>query len=371
MTVLAAFVLENCPLLLSDMLISNSENMDREYKFPMVRDFREVYPEKSGWIPETLSQKIVIISDSLVIGWAGSKLGALMAIKQLREICSDGVYSVERIKYFLDNMNVDTRNLGATIVGFLHDGENICAFDYEAKHLELGKEIDVLIAGSGADLIEKTSRANINKFLNPHMQWTTSRAYEFGISLAGTYLWLEGGLRSPVTFENYFGGFFEVAFFDGEKFTKGDGITYVMWEGKEPDGNGWLRPVMTIRSYYHSSGELLLFCQRFKAVGDGFEFDTSEFYSIAPFEGRPNRSSKFTPNDIPEKLGYVCNCTGFRLRSGGIRQQMYVKPMSNDGSDWVDFVVTNGFITEFKWKKAFWDWIRKFAIDDTEEPTSG
>ena len=66
MTIIAAFLVDNVPVILGDMLISGPELTDRDVGIPTIGDVTEVFPSNSGYSIVGMEQKIVVLSDDLV-----------------------------------------------------------------------------------------------------------------------------------------------------------------------------------------------------------------------------------------------------------------------------------------------------------------
>src|SRR5687767_13267623 len=71
MTLIARYTIENHPFLIGDVLLSGKEEVGRYLNLPTVGDTRPVYPEGSGFVIAGLRQKISVLAENLVVGWAG------------------------------------------------------------------------------------------------------------------------------------------------------------------------------------------------------------------------------------------------------------------------------------------------------------
>jgi hypothetical protein len=82
MTAVAGLEINNYPLLVGDLLLSGP-NESTGFSVPTVDDLSTVFPAGSGFTPSGLSQKITLISEDVMIAWAGNKLAASYVIKEL------------------------------------------------------------------------------------------------------------------------------------------------------------------------------------------------------------------------------------------------------------------------------------------------
>lgn len=83
MTLVIALMISNLPVILGDVLLSGHE-LDKSISIPTIDDIYEIFPEGSGWSITNLKQKVNIINDNLIIGWAGSCVAARVIISELK-----------------------------------------------------------------------------------------------------------------------------------------------------------------------------------------------------------------------------------------------------------------------------------------------
>ena|SRR5688572_15749080 len=74
MTLIVRYTIENHPFLIGDVLLSGKEEVGRYLNLPTVGDTRSVYPEGSGFVIAGLRQKVSVLAENLVVGWAGGPL---------------------------------------------------------------------------------------------------------------------------------------------------------------------------------------------------------------------------------------------------------------------------------------------------------
>ncbi|WP_428507385.1 hypothetical protein [Roseateles sp.] len=363
MTVIATFGFPDHPMAFGDMLVSGPERTDRKIGIPSIGDVTNFFPEGSGWSITGLAQKLVIVSDECVVGWAGSQLGARMAIHDLRSLASSERLTPASIRHFLDNMNVDTRNLGTSLLGLLRTdaGFERFAFDPSCEATMLDGT-PVTLAGSGANTIAKflsTSRRTRLRQDDSAVH-PAEKAYELGLQIAGVHLRMEEAHDAQLL--QYFGGLYEVAVFNGERFTKDLGVTYVLWEGKDPDANGFSRPSHIITTNYFD--DVLVFRSQKLVWKEGTTFVAGDLqvHSISPIYGRTDPSFRPTPAMVVQQTPWTCHCFLTRRSNGSIRQLAIVQRPNYDGSDNFSIEAREGIVVKVNWKKQFWEDLQ-FAIE--------
>ena len=194
----------------------------------------------------------------------GSKLGAQIATKQLRELAKQAPLTGEVIRSFLANLDSDIRNLGITLLGFVREGEDFYQFALEAEHeFDLADGSRAHAAGTGGprlkDFLENhTKRRAWGEEAAVH---PAQRAYELGLMIGGSLLRTERSVG--YTLRGYYGGGYEVAVFNGERFTKDTSATYILWDGREYDRKGFAHPTRVI-SYQYDEDHLLVRAQELK-----------------------------------------------------------------------------------------------------------
>lgn len=86
MTAVARLTINNFPVLIGDLLLSNEELDKKVIHLPTVGSHTIVFPTGSGFTISGLRQKLTVIGDNLTVGWAGNRLAAKAIVKELIEI---------------------------------------------------------------------------------------------------------------------------------------------------------------------------------------------------------------------------------------------------------------------------------------------
>jgi hypothetical protein len=105
--VLRSFV-SNWPIMLGDLLLSGPEQQNPVH-VPTVADITEIFPTGSGWAPAALQQKIAMLADNLVVGWAGNRLAAKILIADLWEKSKAEPCTLASLKDYFRSPNLGPR----------------------------------------------------------------------------------------------------------------------------------------------------------------------------------------------------------------------------------------------------------------------
>ena len=73
MTLIAGFFDGRCPILLGDLLVSDTEKLDKEFVFPTVGKVTKTHLSNGKHSPSQLNQKITLLSPKLAICCAKKK----------------------------------------------------------------------------------------------------------------------------------------------------------------------------------------------------------------------------------------------------------------------------------------------------------
>lgn len=364
MTVIAAFQFPDYPMVMSDMLLSGPERPDTNTSLPVVGDVRNIFPEGSGWTLTGLVQKMAIVADNCVVAWAGSRLGAQAAIRSLKELAQDTPLNSEIVREFMANLPEDTLRLGISLLGFVKDEGGFTKIAHEPDvELELADGTPACLAGTGAALFgrflsssHKSRIRGVDANVHP-----AQLAYELGLQTAGVHLRMENANDDQLL--QFFGGFYEVAVWNGERFTKDRGVTYILWEGNEPSRKGFARPSLIITTNYIDDVLLLKSQPLIWTSKDKFNIGQVQLHVSSPVYERAKFDPILTPKDIDHRTPWMCHCILAMRRDGTVRKLAITDRPKYDGSDLITLDVKEGVVLSINWKKQFWFDLEQ-AIED-------
>jgi hypothetical protein len=258
MTAVARFSINNkYPIILGDLLLSGYEQIGSRPKLPTIEDVFDIFPEGSGFVPSGLSQKISVVADNLVIGWAGSYIAAKTVIRDIYNESKIKQFTKESISKYFSSIEKDIWDQDVGFVGFVKDSHGIAPFGYNCKSLKTSLFGKVGLLGTGARDIE----ACLNQLTqlpsprkgNPKM---IIRALWFALSLSGTLLNIE--LATLNSLLNFYGGGYEIASYFNEKFQKLQGITFIFWTARIVNDEIRIAQVPRHAFSYNYSGDILI-----------------------------------------------------------------------------------------------------------------
>lgn len=243
MTLIAAFFIDEIPVLVGDVLISrisgeeNSNQPAPTIPLATVQDSYEVF--EPGWGCEItgVCQKINIISENLVIAWAGVHAAANIVISELKRRSLVEKLNRNEIQTFFEMINSDINDWMASLevafIGYVVDQEGIHFFDYafngiEHTRIESPRYGSVTAYGTGAsDLAEiilqsqrRVSEAtdNLSAIDNAIIESLTICGFLFCYEMA-----------TSRTFYHFYGGAYEISIYIENRFDKLNDVTYLFW----------------------------------------------------------------------------------------------------------------------------------------------
>lgn len=240
------------------MLLSGDEQGESRLTLPTVGHINNVFPEGSGFLPQALCQKITIISDGCAIAWAGSWLVARIVINRIAEACAARTLTADEIIHLIvtDDDFVKDQHRTAILGWVVGAPDENGKFTMEQFHINGtpngAKWPDTIIsAGSGetllTQLIERTSVGRANREMHNNV-WIAATA----IGLLSRLYQMEylAQDKSP-TLTQYFGGGFECAFWNEQRFEKVADFTLILWEAEVGEGSSKLgMPALVVRQVY-------------------------------------------------------------------------------------------------------------------------
>jgi hypothetical protein len=156
MTVIAAYVIGNFPVLFGDLLLTSERATGaRKVAVPTQGEVQDFFGS-SGWGISGLTQKVNVLSDNCAIAWAGSWLGARVAIAGLRDLALSRTLTCEAILEFFDALP-DLKLNPASFVGLVHDDGALQQFCFNAEQFQSESLGTVYLSGTGSTAIYELS----------------------------------------------------------------------------------------------------------------------------------------------------------------------------------------------------------------------
>ena len=299
MTVIAGLLLNNIPALIGDVLITAPGPSDKKLCTPTAENVNTFFEPQYAHV-SALRQKVNILSDKVMVAWAGSYLHARALIREMKaEIDRDS-----RPEVIIDVLKSwpaeDMKEL--SVIAFAR-GEQKTTIDWYGPILHLNSSIftKVLLSGSGMEdlgaLIRHMEKGDI--FIDerlPDPQKMALYALVLGSQAAGWEYVTQENLS------NYWGGIVEIGMYNGGNTSKLGDVLYWFWEFDIPSNE--LRAHSTfIKQEYQD--DLLV---TYTLSSD----DAPRIVVVPPLLSSYNDAEKV--KIAPPKLSYkwLCNCVVMR-----------------------------------------------------------
>jgi hypothetical protein len=276
MTLAAALVIDSVPVVIADMLVSGVAT--ESLHLPTSGDVSCLLPNRNKLTG--LGQKIALLSDNLVVAYAGDVLNARVVFRALRRELGGRFVSVREVEQFFTDKQPLLKRIA--LVGFLVEPSD-ATHQMIARRIALGAgatefkdygEVDLI--GTGADLL-KLALDSVVQFEMPEMP-RTQRALCKAHAIIGAMLREEHATGGGLVNADRSGGLFQVAAFVDGKFSIFSDVTHVIGDievrGSELESIDITHPYLVLRQFRQPDGVEYVRCARWAALADGSNKDT-------------------------------------------------------------------------------------------------
>lgn len=287
MTLVATFCFDGAAIIIGDMLVTYNEGADRKsVEIPTVGPVSKIIRKRKG--VDGLAQKVCIVADNVVIGYAGSVLPARALIIALRRLASQETITLKMLENFFQ-LRIPLLKQVA-IVGLI--STEIGEGKYSIEQFNIGGQVaqtkslgQIACAGFGVPLLQAACAADLvdpNGF--PKLSRPSAAICKV-LSICGHLVDEENAGATSIV-DHSTGGFYEIAYFDGSRFKKLD-ITFMVWRMTVQNGIlVFTDPQIVLKSAY--IGDIhYVNCARL-----------TEFSEDAPVERKFDLHGIFPPWDI-------------------------------------------------------------------------
>lgn len=227
MTAVARLAIQDCPMLVADLLLSGPEFPGFTASIPTIEDMAAAFPPGSPRVPLGLSQKLAVVADNLVVGWAGRYTTAREVVAELVRLSKDKAFTNDSLQQHFDNLGPSVwSEIG--LVGFVRDPKGVAQFGRSYHNLSTQLFGNVGLLGSGLrDLQTFLQRTPMLPGADGSSMNPLQESISFGLSLTGVFLHVE--LATLESLSSFYGGGYEIAVSEKGKFRKLDDVTYLFW----------------------------------------------------------------------------------------------------------------------------------------------
>jgi hypothetical protein len=303
----------NYPMMVGDILLSSKYYRPADFMVP-TRDASLAFPSEFKMAPCSLRQKLTVISNDLVVGWAGDAYPASELIKQLKEGSEQEPFTLDSLNAYLDSLDPTVWQSGLAIVGFVKEPNRFGWFARNTEYVstEIG---EIGLIGTGANSIKRYLQ---NIAMMPGSSDTSENSLTQHVLTA---LGLTGGLlsseiRSGSGLDKLFGAGYEIVTLVDGAFKKVEDITYLFWyvwtDGNRVQINF---PHRSLKISYLND-ILIIRVDSFKSLPEGVGFSTekTECFFVEPIYRSvdPDELVDFVPHTLNSR--FVCNYFTFQDR---------------------------------------------------------
>lgn len=330
MTAVMRLTVNNWPIILGDLLLSGPERPGRRTMIPSTEyvdqeELIKILPRGTGDIPVGLSQKITIISDNLVIGWAGSHIAAKHVIRDLYAKSEIEPFTRESLSNYFRSIGREIRGQEVRFVGFLTDPSDshvFTSFGYGCELVQTTDFGEVGYLGTGSEDL----RSLLDQFPGPPgaiegNPRPAASAIAFALLLSGSLLNTE--LATLKSLLSFYGGGYEIASFIDGRFQKVGHITYVFWKARLVERGVNISQVpLHVFSYAYSDDILIIRSVSFDESSDRISLKQSG-YAVTPMTRVVPKEESATLR-VPE-LNNRWLCNYFLVNSESEGMQIYAQ----------------------------------------------
>jgi hypothetical protein len=216
----------NFPVVMGDLLLSSPDYTPDNFTVP-THDQTLTFAKGPGLVASGLRQKVVVISNDLLIGWAGGAYHASLFIKDLLERNQQNPMTFRTLQLYFDEKDKFVRKYNLSFAGFFKDAYGMRAFG-----LNSGRSVstdvfgEIALLGTGAESVLNHLK-NVSVLLVDGNASPLTQSILTALAISGTLLSSE--IQTGLSVKKLFGGGYEVATMVQGAFQKIDDITYLFW----------------------------------------------------------------------------------------------------------------------------------------------
>lgn len=241
-------------LMMGDTLVSTSIEPTRINPLPFHKNATNIKSNYGTYIAG-MGQKIHLINDHFVVGWAGSVIRARTAIREMDSHFKTKKFTQQEIFDFLNALKPDLsihneENDGIQIIGAVLEGNKYYKFRWDSKvgQKVIGEQPRQTIIGSGTDKIIKI----LDEMGEVRVTGDANKTVQFVLSVMSALLSDLGA--SIESLLSAYGGFFEVVGMKNNKFFKFSDYTIIFYEAVKPQDNcSFSMPLGAIKTFYNNN----------------------------------------------------------------------------------------------------------------------
>jgi hypothetical protein len=281
-----------------------------------------------------LEQKLVLLGNDCVIGWAGSAPIARSLIGELRAKAAQAPLSMAIVDAHFAQIEPAAREQ-VSFVGWVKEAELFHQFWYRADVAQSAMFGRISAGGSGAtDFVKLASQVSANTW---HVMGGVPDGLDRAVSwmLSGTSLLLQAEVTSQGNHPRGLGSGYEIATYVGDRFEKVGDLAFVFWMADVVDGHVSLSgPELVLKQDY--AGESLLLHVLRMQPGE-LEADPAVIeearHVIPPFAAAPDAGEPVDISWPGMQATFTCHLVFVRSTAGlSVANRVEYSPTRTPGS---------------------------------------
>lgn len=229
MTLIVGFTVGTQPVLLGDLLISGPEPKHDSLNLPTIGESQKVFPVGSGFMITGITQKVNVLSENLMIAWAGRRYIAKSILTELNALIRREPLTIESLKEYFEDFERSENRRQVHFVGAFVENANVHSFSIGGEVVSDPAWRDLRLAGTGTEDV-KTFLKNVQplKLITTGSPDPPLQAVARSLTLTAHLLQLE--LQNQSTLLQFYGAGYEIASLVAGRFAKIADVTYLLWE---------------------------------------------------------------------------------------------------------------------------------------------
>ena len=219
MTLIAAVTVQGIPCLIGDIVLSLETDEMIPITLPTAGSDTFVTGRDQDWKICGTRQKIALISDDLVVAWAGRLSIAEKMVEQLRNLASTSNSLAVDFELYAHTFAQSEDREELSFIGWLHDGERMVRFGHGITKLRSEYLDEPWIAGEGDELFAVFAN-KISRFHGEFIPGTLPAANAVHICNSIVDELILAEFERDAALPDYFGGAYEICVWWDERFIK-------------------------------------------------------------------------------------------------------------------------------------------------------
>ncbi len=328
MTVIASFCIKNSPFLISDLLISvkaSPKNRIFKNQPEPIRKFSKGLPQTAKYTITGVRQKTLKITNRFFIAYSGIVSSADEVVHHFQQLVKTTTPTGELFESEMAKLESEKDLSGLNLLVLIEHAGNIYTGGYNFNRYRSKKFRSMKICGSGIGVIQEIFGSYRGKVSNRSFN-QLEEGLGLSLALSSSLSGKEYITGEPL--EKAFGGFYEITYWEAQRFRKLANILHVHWlfEHRPSEGVAFYPPVRVQKLEYHGS---TLYVREIDFEGSSKSNDT--VYIVTD----PSKNSAKGARRLKPKLSYKWKVDHLyiALKNGKVRYENNVEYVhSNDYS---------------------------------------